>query len=185
MRDIKVASRYAKSLLGIALEQKTLEDAYKDMQMINSICIQNNDIVLMLTSPIVKRDKKGAILNEVFGEKISKLSKTFISIILVKKRESLLPDIANSFIEVYKKHKKITSTYVTSAVSLTEEQKSKIISLLKKHGNDNIELNEKVNPDIIGGMILRVGDKQIDESIKRKLTNLEMEFDDNPFIKEY
>ncbi len=185
MRDIKVASRYAKSLLGISLEQSKLEEVYHDMRMINDVCSQNKDLILLLKSPIVRRDKKSAILNEIFGDNISVISKSFISIILVKKRENLLADIANSFIEVYKTHKNITSAYVTSALALTENQKSKIITLLKGEGNDNIELNEIVNTDIIGGMIIKIGDKQVDESIRRKLTNLEMEFDENPYIREY
>jgi len=183
MRDIKVASRYAKSLLGIALEQNTLEAVYHDMQLINNVCAQNKDLVLLLQSPIVKRDKKEAILTEIFGKNISILSYTFISIILVKKRESLLPDIANSFIDVYKTHKKITSALVTTAIPLSEDQKLKIINLVKNQGNDTIELIEKINSDLIGGMIIKIGDKQVDESIRRKLTNLEMEFDKNPYVK--
>ena len=59
------------------------------------------------------------------------------------------------------------------------------MKLLNDQGKENVELKEIVNGEIIGGMILRVGDKQVDESIKRKLTNLEMEFDENPYIKEF
>ena len=185
MRDIKVAARYAKSLLGIALEHNNIEEVYRDMQLINNVCAQNKDLVLLLKSPIVKRDKKEAILTEIFGTNISLISNTFIAIILLKKRESLLPDIANSFIDVYKTHKNITSVIITTAISLTEEQKLKITALVKNQGNENIELIEKVNSELIGGLIIKIGDKQVDESIRRKLTNLEMEFDENPYVREY
>lgn len=185
MRDIKVASRYAKSLLGISIEQKSLEEVYNDMQMINSICTQNRDLELLLKSPVVKTDKKSAILSEVFGKEISQISNTFISIILTKKREGLLADIADAFIDAYKVHKEITTATVTSAITLTKEQKAAIEALLKAQGNKTIELTEVIDKDIIGGMIVRVGDKQVDESIKRKLTDLEMEFSDNPYIKEF
>ncbi|OFY84077.1 MAG: ATP synthase F1 subunit delta [Bacteroidetes bacterium RIFCSPLOWO2_12_FULL_31_6] len=185
MRDIKVASRYAKSLLGIALEQNTLEEVYHDMQMISNVCAQNRDLVLLLKSPIVRRDKKEAIFTEIFGNNISIISNTFFSIILTKKREGLLPDIASSFIDVYKTYKNITTTYITTAIPLTEEQKLKIIALLKNQGNKNIELIEKINSGLIGGLIIKIGDKQVDESIKRKLSNLEKEFDENPFVREY
>ncbi|PCJ25165.1 MAG: ATP synthase F1 subunit delta [Flavobacteriales bacterium] len=185
MRDIKIASRYAKALLKIAVDEKVLEEVYNDMQLVNDVCSENHDLTLLLKSPIVKRDKKSAILSEIFGEKISKISNTFISIILTKKREGLLADITNAFIDSYKIYKNITTVSVTTAMPLTENHKSKITVLLKSQGHENIDLKEIVNADIIGGLILRIGDKQIDESIKRKLKNLEMEFDNNLYIKEY
>jgi F-type H+-transporting ATPase subunit delta len=185
MRDIKVASRYAKSLLKIAIEEKALEELYNDMVMVNNVCNNNRDLVLMLKSPIVKTDKKEAVLTEVFGKKVSQIATSFIAIILIKKREGLLGDIANAFIDIYKLHKNITTASVTSAIKLTEEQKDKIVKLLLSKERNNIEIKEVVNPDIIGGMIVRIGDKQVDESIKRKLMNLEMEFDENPYVKEF
>lgn len=185
MRDIKVASRYAKSLLGIAIEQNKLEELHNDMQLINAVCTENRELVLLLKSPIVKADKKETILAEVFGKSITQISTSFISIILNKRREGLLADIANAFIDVYKTHKNITTATVTTAVALSAPQKKAVIALLNAQGKENVDLKEVVNEEIIGGMILRVGDKQVDESIKRKLSNLEMEFDENPYIKDF
>lgn len=185
MRDIKVASRYAKSLLGIAIQEKKLEELHKDMQLISSICLENRELELLLKSPIVKSDKKEAILTEIFGKKISKISTSFISIILNKKREGMLADIASAFIDAYKTHKNITTAKVTSAVKLSKPQKDAVVKLLNAQGKENVELVEEVDAEIIGGIILRVGDKQVDESIRRKLSNLEMEFSDNPYIKEF
>lgn len=184
MRDIKVASRYAKSLLGIALEQNALEDIYNDMVFIHKTCNENHELVVMLKSPIIKAHKQEAILNEIFSS-VNAISKAFIKIIITKKRAGILADIAREFIEAYKVHKNIKTAQVTSAIALTQDQKDKIVTLLKKDGNSTIDLQEIVNPDIIGGIILRVGDKQIDESIKRKLNNLELQFDSNLYIKEF
>ncbi len=185
MRDIKVASRYAKSLLGIAVEENKLEELHNDMQLINKVCDDNRELELLLKSPIVRTDKKEAILEEVFGKNISQIAKSFISIILNKKREGLLPDIANAFVDAYKKHKNITTATVTSAIQLTKQQKDAVVKLLNTQGKENVDLVEVVDEEIIGGLILRVGDKQVDESIKRKLANLEMEFSDNPYVKEF
>ncbi len=184
MRDIKVASRYAKSLLGIAVEQGKLEELHKDMQLISSVCAENRELVLLLRSPIVKADKKQTVLTAVFGKSVSEIANTFVAIIVAKKREGILADIADAFIDAYKAHQNITSATVTTAVPLSKEQKAAVVKSLQTEGRDAIDLKETVNEEIIGGMILRVGDKQIDESIKRKLTNLEMEFDENPFVKE-
>lgn len=186
MRDIKVASRYAKSLLLIAIEENSLEELHNDMQLVNDVCSNNNDLVLLLKSPTIKSDKKKAILDTLFTNQISKIAASFISIIITKKREGLLGDIAAAFVDTYKLHKNIKTAQVTSAIALTKEQKEKVIALLSSTNNSSaVDLNEVVDPTIIGGMILRVGDKQIDESIKRKLMNLEMEFDENPYVKEF
>ena len=186
MRDIKVASRYAKSLLKIAIDENTLEDLHKDMQLVNEVCAKNPDLVLLLKSPIVKTDKKRNIVDAVFEKQLSKIASTFISLIITKKREGLLSDIAASFIDIYKHHKNIKTATVTSAVQLSKTQKDSIITILKATKETaDVDLKEVVDPKIIGGMILRVGDKQIDESIKRKLMNLEMEFEKNPYIKDF
>ncbi|MGE0561887.1 MAG: ATP synthase F1 subunit delta [Flavobacteriales bacterium] len=182
MRDIKVASRYAKSLLGIAVDNKCLEAVYQDMTMINKVCNENHELVLVLKNPIVKGDKKLAILNEIF-KSINNVSASFVKIIVAKQREALLVDIANAFIEAYKEHHNIKTAYVTSAVALSAEQKENIKKLINKTYNSTIELVEKVDGEIIGGIILRVEDKQVDESIKRKLQNLVMEFNENPYVK--
>ncbi len=175
MRDIKVASRYAKSLLGIAIENKCLEAVYQDMTMINKVCNENHELVLVLRNPIVKGDKKLAILNEIF-KGINNVSASFVKLIVAKKRESILFDIANAFIDAYKEHHNIKIAHVTSAVALNADQKENIKKLVNKSYNATIELVEKVDAAIIGGIILRVEDKQVDESIKRKLQNLVMEF---------
>ncbi|MBW6484149.1 MAG: ATP synthase F1 subunit delta [Vicingaceae bacterium] len=185
MLDIKVAPRYAKSLIDLGIEQNTLEHLYNDMQLIHQICKENPELVLLLKSPIVRSDKKESILKEVFFDSLSLTSTTFITLILKKKREAILDAIAKAFISQYKTHHNIKIAKVTTAIALNDVQKNKIISLLEKSEKATIELNEVVNPEIIGGMILRVDDRQIDESIKRKLNNLEMEFDDNPYVKEY
>lgn len=185
MRDIKVASRYAKSLLSLALEQDSLEELYNDMVFVNEVCLNSHDLVLLLRNPLVRGDKKKSILEEIFAKNISNVVHTFINIVLTKKRESLIPEITSAFIEIYKTHKNIKTAQVTTAVTLNKDQKEKIIALLQTTEKSSIDLKETVDKEIIGGMILRVGDKQIDESIRRKLTNLEMEFDDNPYVREF
>lgn len=186
MRDIKVASRYAKSLLKIAIEDNALEALHNDMVLVNDVCTNNPDLGLLLKSPIVKSGKKKIVMDAIFSAHLSEISNTFISLIITKKRENLLSDIASSFIDIYKIHKNIKSATVTSAVPLSKEQIDAVSAILNaSKETEGVDLTEVVDPSLIGGMILRVGDKQIDESIKRKLTNLEIEFEKNAYIKEY
>ena len=131
MGSIKVASRYAKSLLKIAIDENALEALYADMQLVNGVCVQNRELVLLLESPIIKRDKKKAILDEIFKEDLSTMASTFIALIIRKKRAGILGEIAASFVDVYKKHKNIKTAQVTSAVPLSTKQKEDIVTLFK------------------------------------------------------
>src|ERR1035437_4629020 len=107
MKGTRAAVRYAKALKELALEQSVLEKVYDDMKLISSVCQNNHDFAVVLNSPIIKTDKKQAILKEVFQGKICKLTEYFIHILAAKRRESYLEAITIEFVKQYKEHKKI------------------------------------------------------------------------------
>ena len=109
----------------------------------------------------------------------------FINIITRKNRERILFDIADAFIHQYKVYNNIVTAEVTTAIPLDDKLKNEIIEQIKKSENGNVEVDAKVDKSIIGGIIVRVGDKQLNESIKYKLNQLRKQFDDNLYIKEY
>jgi len=185
MQGTKVASRYAKSLLGLALETGVLEKVYADMKLISTTCKANPELSLMLRSPIIKSDKKEVILKEIFAGKVDKLTMSFIDIITRKRREMYLEVIAAAFIEQYKANKKILTAIVTTAAGLDDELRAKVLAAVKNSLNSEVELHEKVNADLIGGFIIRVGDRQDDTSIRTKLLKLNTVFKENPYIKEF
>jgi F-type H+-transporting ATPase subunit delta len=96
-----------------------------------------------------------------------------INLLIKNKRAQLLGTTAEQFITLYKESKNIVTAQVTSATKLDEEQKNKVLSLLKHEGE--VEIIEKVDASLIGGFIVRVGDKQIDASIATKFKNLRKE----------
>jgi len=181
----KLSSRYAKSLLELSIEKGLLEKVYADMKLILNTCRENHELRTLLKSPIVKTDKKHEILEAIFGKKTESISFQFMQIIATKRREEYLEEIAESFIEQYKEHKHILTAVVTTAQGLDEELKKQVLELVKKSYNSEVELVEKVDKDLIGGFIIRVGDKQEDTSISRKLKLLYRTFNENPYIKEY
>ena len=185
MKNSLAAKRYAKSLMGLAQEKNNLDSVYKDMMLINETIKKSNDLDLLLKSPVVNTDKKQQILLAVFGNNISNLSTLLLDLISSKKRESLIQLIASSFIDQYKNFKNIIVTEVTSAISLDKKQLNSIVSLFENTNNSTYEIVEKVSPEIIGGFIIRVGDKQIDASISKELRELKKTFTENPYIIEY
>lgn len=177
-----VASRYAKSLIDLAVETKQLEEVRKDMLLIKSVCNTNHDFVLLLESPVVKTDKKMAIFKTIFEGKISNTTQAFLNIIAAKRREGYIDDIAKAFDDQYKLHKNITTVTVETAVALDAKLKQEILTLVKKSVTGEIDLVEKVVPSLIGGFILTINDKQVDQSVKRKLNDLRKNFSDNDYV---
>lgn len=186
MADSRVASRYVKSLLGLAIEQNALEQVHTDMQLIDRLCHANHDLLVMLRSPIIKHDKKRQILELIFKGKISPLSLSIIDILTQKNREPLLPAIAAEFGNAYNEYKGIQKAVVTTTIAVDENLKKEIEAIVKKLSNKKqVELTTKIDANLIGGFILNVGDRQIDASIKNKLKSLKVKFNENPYVKEF
>ena len=185
MKGSRAAVRYAKALKDLALEQGALEKVRDDMKLITSVCENSHDLVVLLNSPIIKTDKKQAILTEVFKGKLSKLTELFISVLAAKRRESYLEAIAIEFVKQFKEHKKILSAVVTTASGLDEDLRKKVLQVVQGSGHSEIELVEKINEKLIGGFTLQVGDKRVDASIAKQIRKLSQSFNENPYIKEY
>lgn len=183
MVETKVASRYAKSIIGLAIEQGILDVVKNDMALIAETCHVSKDLTLLLNKPIVTVDKKIKILTEIFGKKINKLTLEFITIITKKRREPNLEAIAREFIALYKEHKGIETVIITSAIGLDDKLRKEVLALVKKDTKSEIELVEKVDKDLIGGFILRKGDKEFDASILKNLQKITREFKTNAFVK--
>ena len=183
MAQIKVASRYAKSLLGLVAEKGNMEEAFKDMSLIQKTCSENRDLVVLLKSPVVNTEKKVSILNTVYGKEVSEVTMLFINLITKNRREGSLPEIADAFVSQYKAMKGITTAVVTSATVLADDAKKKIQDLVQKEVGGTVEIEMEINPELIGGFILRIGDKQLDTSILSKIGDLRQEFKNNSFVK--
>ncbi|HQQ93022.1 MAG TPA: ATP synthase F1 subunit delta [Bacteroidia bacterium] len=166
------ADRYAKSLMDLALESNQLDVVRKDLKQVLSLCTGNRDFQMFLSSPLIKTDHKIRILNTLLGDKLDKLSMAFLRLITSKNRENQLEKILNSFEEQYKTHKNILTAQVTSAMGLDQKTRDKVLELVKSQLKAEIELVEKVDKDLIGGFVLRVGDKQIDRSVASDLSTL-------------
>lgn len=184
MADSRVAARYAKSLIDLSLEQGSLEKVYEDMLMIHNTCKGNEELLVFLKSPIIKTEKKRAIVKAIFSGKVTPITEAFIDLMTSRKRESYLDAIASAFLAQYKHHKHIITAVVTTASGLDENLRKQVFELVRKSADSEVELIEKVDKNLIGGFVLRVGDKQVDASISRKLQELRKNFSENPYIKE-
>ncbi len=183
MREIKVAHRYAKALFELAIEMNNVEVVLKDAELIRKVCRENREFLLMLRSPVVKENIKVNVIREIFSKHIHEITYKFLVIITRNRREELIPEIAEELIAIYKEFKNIVPATITTATGLDNETKEKILALLRKHTNAEIELTEEIRDEIIGGFVLTFRDKQYDASIRRMIQNLHKEFDVNLYIK--
>lgn len=175
MSDIRIAARYAKSLMELAVEQDLLAQVNLDMRSLQAVSQQNPDLVRMLKSPIIKPDKKSAILKEVFSKSFNKLTQAFIETVVRKRREMFLPLIAQEFGKQYNQRNGISTATVTSATALTEGMQASVKEFIEKETNTRIDLTTKVDPNIIGGLVIRIEDNLYDSSIANKLNRLKKE----------
>jgi F-type H+-transporting ATPase subunit delta len=184
MNNSRVSYRYAKSLLDLSREQDRLEPVYSDMKRISATVAESRELQLFLKSPVVKSDKKEAALKALFGS-CDKMTLLFIDILLRRKREGILGQVALGFETLYKQQKGIRTAFVTSAVPLSDSVRNKVKDLVMRAHKGEVEVIEKVDSNLIGGLVLRMGDTQVDASIARRFRELKQEFSKNPYIPEF
>ncbi len=177
--------RYAKSFLGLAVEQNVLEQVKDDMAFILQVIESSREFRTMLKSPVINEDKKKAVLTAVIGPYVSVLTNSFIDIILRKSRESQLQGIAHGFKNLYREYHGIEEAVITSAHELTAAQKEDIRTKLKGVTGSKIEIKEIIDPSIIGGVKIRVGDKQYNGSLAYQLEQLKRQFQENQYIADF
>jgi F-type H+-transporting ATPase subunit delta len=186
MTDSRAASRYVKSLLQLAVEKNVLDEVHQDMLLFSKVVQENKQFELLLESPIIKHDKKREILQAVFKGKVNDLTFAIFDILTRKNREPLLPAIALQFHTAYNEYKQIGKATVTTAAPLDEALRAEIRAMVQELSKmKSVELTEKIDPTMIGGFVLNVGDRQIDASLKNKLKSLQLKFSHNPYIKEF
>lgn len=183
MPNPRLATRYAKALIGLAVEKGQLETVFTDIQWLHSVCKSNRDFVNVLRSPVIKADVKKKVIEAVTTGRIGETTAAFNKLIITKGRESNLPEIAAAFIEAYKEKKNIHTIRLTTAIPVSDTMKDAIFAQVKKSaGFQNIELEEKVDADLIGGFVLQIGDKMVDASIAYDLRAIAKQFENNDFI---
>jgi F-type H+-transporting ATPase subunit delta len=186
MSVIRVASRYAKSLLELSAEKGVLEAVHQDMIRLSEIGRSNQEFKVMLQSPLINSEKKLNILKAIFENEAAPLTLLFFKIISQKGREKVLLATAKEFHRQYNIHKGIQEAKIVTTFPIDDELRQSFIDIVKEiSGKNTVELKEKIEEDLIGGFILTVGDKQIDESLNSKLKMLKLDFTQNLYEKKY
>tara|TARA_B100001559_G_scaffold101260_1_gene84986 strand:- start:2447 stop:2977 length:531 start_codon:yes stop_codon:yes gene_type:complete len=170
----RAAIRYAKAMYDIANEENSINEVYKDMNFINELNSDSLDFKNLLSnSQINFQDKKKLILSLI--KQSNALTEKLIDLLIHNKRVKIIGDIASSFIQLYNKNNNIKEATIITASPINNELESEILSMINIKDAKSVNLTNVVNPNIIGGFIIRFDGKEYNASVKQNLNNLKTE----------
>ena len=156
-----------------ATGKQDIDTVFEEVSVMAEIWKENPDLNLVLNNPQIVKEEKLSILNQIFAGKISQNLMGFLAIIVEKDRQKDIPDIYEYFLNRVKEYKKIGTVSVTSAVDLSPAQKEQVEKkLLETTGCKKLDIAYAADKSLIGGMIIRIGDRVVDSSVKTQLYNL-------------
>ena len=168
-----VSKVYGDALLEAAREKGTLDAVYEEVCALSEIFAAHADLIALLNHPQVVKEEKLQIVENVFTGRVSPEMLGFLTTVVDKGRQTEIPAIFRYFIAQVKELKRIGIAHVTTAVELSEAQKAQVEEkLLATTSYKSFEMDYRVDPSLIGGMVIRIGDRVVDSSIKNRLDDL-------------
>ena len=184
MSATTVARRYGKSLLSLSKGQNTVDAVEQDMRALIQAAKENRELSVILASPVVRPEKKEAIVRSVFSG-ANELTVSFLALLAKKGRAGLIADMAEAFVSLVREERGVVLAEVVTAVPLDEARRAEINALIGKVHEGGVELSETVDPHLIGGFKLRVGDRMIDASVFQSLRTMHRNLTNNPYEPAY
>ena len=170
----RAATRYAKAIYEIAIEENSINDVFSNMEFIKELSNSSSDFKNLLSnSQINSQTKKEIILSLIVNS--NKLTAKLIDLLINNKRVSIISDIATSFINIYNKNNNIKEATVITASQINKKLEFEILSKINISQPKSVTLTNVIDPNIIGGFIIRFGGKEYNASVKQKLNDLKKE----------
>jgi F-type H+-transporting ATPase subunit delta len=176
MSEVTIALRYAQPLLDLALEKGIADDINRDMELLRDACDASYELKAILSNPVIRGYKKLGILKAIFEKEVNPLTLSFFDVIDRRNREEALYTTSVEFIRLYKEHKGIVNATVITASPLTDTLRQDLVTKLTKELGKQVELTEQVDTSLIGGLMIKVGNSLVDNSIRTALKRLKMNF---------
>ena len=171
-----VSTTYGEALFELAAENGREEEFLGEVETLKKLLEENPDFGRLMNHPKILKEEKLKVLEEVFSGRISKELLGFLYLIVTKDRYDEIDSILDFFIDKVKQHRGIGIAYVATAIGLNEAQKKEIEDkLLSTTSFCRMEMHYQVEEDLIGGMVIRIGDRVVDSSVKTKLFELQRE----------
>lgn len=164
---------YGEALFELALEENKTESLLQEVSEVKKVLLDNPELTKLMLHPGVPVEEKEKVLENIWGERISRELTGMMLLLLKKDHYKQLPGVLDVFLTKIKKHEKIGIAYVQSAVALRREQQKQVEErLLETTDYESFEMHFEVDESLIGGVVIRIGDRVLDNSIKTKLETL-------------
>ncbi len=168
-----VARRYSEALFEVGKEENKLDEYLEEIKFIGDVCIEYKDFFELLKTPKISVSEKKDVFEETFEGKISKEVNNFLKIILDKRRISNIFEITKEYEKLVDKHNGVVKADAYTTTPLEEETLKLLEEKLSKTTDKQVKLTNKIDETLIGGVKIILGDKVIDGTLKKKLTNIE------------
>ena len=181
MEDYRININYARALFLIAAYTDQLDIVCHDMRLVNSVCSENRVLNVIFANPVIREDKKKAILKDLFEQHISKVSMLFLSFVVKKRRAVNLKGISDAFVEMYRKEKNIMLSSLVTATDVDEATLDAVKKVVADYTKMDVELKNKVDPSILGGFSVSFDNNMYDARISTQVARLRKEFSKNVY----
>tara|TARA_Y100001936_G_scaffold248555_1_gene296714 strand:+ start:219 stop:779 length:561 start_codon:yes stop_codon:yes gene_type:complete len=171
----RLAGRYASALFELAQSSKKIDAVTSDLELLNTLIIRCKDLQKFLDSPIITRNDQGKALSVIVKKaKFNDLTGNFISVVAENRRLYVLPAIIAAFTDILSKYRGEVTAEVVSATELSKKQLNTLGSSLKKAIGSKVTINATVDHELLGGLIVKVGSRMVDSSLRTKLQQLRL-----------
>ncbi|MFV9510408.1 F0F1 ATP synthase subunit delta [Tepidibacillus sp. LV47] len=168
-----VARRYAKALFEVAYANRILDQVEADLQLIVKVFKGTEGFLSFLRHPLIEKEKKKQMIDSAFGDSILPISKKLLFQLIEANREEYVEAIRDAYIKLANQVRGIVDVTATTAIALTEEEKEKITQSIQFKIGKTVRLHNIVDPSIIGGIMIQIGDRLYDGSLKKKLLKVQ------------
>lgn len=178
----KASRRYSLALYGVAEEKGKLDEVLKDITFAINLIKDNHELELFFDSPVIPKNKKLEVVKNIFGEKISPLTMSFMDLLLERRRGALTREIFEDFIKLKKEREGVVDVTVKTSVELNDSEKANMKSKIEAYTKLKGDLTFEIDKSIIGGFVAKIDDTILDASIKRQLEILKDKFRHGDFV---
>ncbi len=175
MKDVRVAKRYAAALFGIAKRDNILDAVTADVLLIERFIAEVPYLRAVLLQPLVSEAKKDKVATDAFSDRVTATSLNFVKLLIRKRREDLIDECIREYRALVAESQNRVDAVATTAVAITPQQTTQLILSLERLTGKNVSLTTVIDPDILGGTIVRMGDTIIDGSVRGRLARLEQQ----------
>lgn len=176
MKHAYLARRYARALMSVAEEHNTVDETADDLLLIGRALSISRDLKVLLASPVVREPKKIAVMREVFARRVGRLTQSFIDLLLRKHREVHLQEVIEQYHTLRDEMRGVITVDVTSAIDLQSKQEKALSAELARRTGKVVKLRLARDPDIMGGLVIKIGDTVLDASVRHQLAKLRDRF---------